>query len=148
MPNLLRDCNAGAWEDKLIGASIAIETSAPVANNTAGVATYTAAELLRGVLVRDPSGASRADVFPTAALVVAALAAKYGEAKVGMMFWFNLVNNADAAETITMTLGAGMTTGVSLGTQVASAIAQNTTRSFLFRVTNVTPAAEAMVVYA
>lgn len=147
MAGLVRDATR-TLDSQLVGASIAIEASAPVANNTAGAATYTTAELLRGILVRDPSGASRADVFPTAALIVAALAAKYEEAKVGMMIDFLLVNNADAAETITMTLGAGMTSGVPLGTQVSSAIAQNTSRRFTIRVTNVTAAAEAVVIFA
>lgn len=143
----LRDCQP-PFEENLLGGNMDVQTDAPVADNTAGVATYTAAQLLRGVLVRDPSGASRADVFPTAALVVAALAAKFGQAKVGMMFDFLLVNNADAAETITMTLGAGMTSAVTLGTQVSAAIAQNASRRFIFRVTNVGSGTEAMVVYA
>lgn len=144
---LLRDCGI-PFEENLVDARVSIEDEAPVALNTAGAATYTAAHLLRALLVRDPSGASRADVFPTAALVVAALAAKYGQAVVGMTFDFTLINNADAAETITMTLGAGMTSGNTLGTQVSSAIAQNTSRRFLFRVTNVGAGTEAMTVYA
>lgn len=143
----LRDCNVPS-EENLLGAGIFVEPKAPVADNTAGVSTYPAEALLRGFYVRDPSGASRADVFPTAALIVAALANKYGAARVGMVFEFLLINNADAAETITMTLGAGMTTGVPLATQVSAAIAQNTTRRYVIRVTNVTPAAEAVVIYA
>lgn len=148
MASLLRDCNGPGGEDALLSSNITIEPKAPVADNTAGVSTYPAESLLRGFYIRDPSGASRADVFPTAAQIVAALAAKFGVAKVGMTFEVLVVNNADAAETITMTLGTGMTTGVPLATQVSSAIAQNSTRRFVIRVTNVTPGAEAVVIYA
>lgn len=147
MAGLLRDCTASA-EDKLLGGSVAIEPQAPVAEATAGVVTYSAAQILRGILARDPNGASRVDVFPTAALLVAALAAKYGAAQVGMRLEFTLCNNADAAETITVTLGAGMTSAITGGTQVSAALAQNATRRYMFVVTNVTAAAEAITVFA
>lgn len=136
------------FEENLVGASVAVEPVAPVNETTAGVVTYSVAQILRGVLTRDPNGASRVDVFPTAALLVAALAAKYGKAVVGMRVRFTLVNGADAAETITVTLGAGMTSGVLGGTQTSAALAQNGTRHYTFVVTNVTPASEAIVVYA
>lgn len=142
----LRDCNNPS-EELLLSANVITDVNAPVLINTAGNVTYVAENLLRGIFKRATNGASRADIFPTAALFVAALAAKYGTARVGMIIELLHVNDATAAETITMTLGAGMTSGVG-GTQVSSAIAQNASRLWKFRVTNVTPAAEAVVVYA
>lgn len=146
MPSLVRDSTM-TRESELVGAFLFNEATAPAAVVTAGAATYTAENLLRGILKRDPAGASRADVLPTAALIVAAVAAKYGSAKVGDIIDFLLINDADAAETITLTLGAGMTSGV-LGTQFSAAIAQNTSRRMFIRLTNVTAAAEACVIYA
>ena len=147
MPGLVRDSTltkefeyvgSGVWNDPTTSASI----------TTAGAVTYTAAQILSGIVKRDPNGASRTDVLPTAALIVAAVAAKMGSAKVGDMFDFLVINEADAAETITHTLGAGMTSGVVAGTQVSSAIAQNATRRYVVRLTNVTSGAEACVIYA
>jgi hypothetical protein len=147
MPGIVRDSTltkeseyvgSGVWNDPTTSASI----------TTAGAVTYTAAQILSGIVKRDPNGASRTDVLPTAALIVAAMAAKMGSAKVGDMFDFLVINEADAAETITHTLGAGMTSGVVAGTQVSAAIAQNATRRYVVRLTNVTGGAEACVIYA
>ena len=99
MPNFLRDCNGPGWEDKLLAKNIRINALLPSNETTAGNVTYSADQMLTGILVRDPNGASRADIFPTAAQIVAALAAKFGTAAVGMRFEFILCNNADAAET-------------------------------------------------
>jgi len=105
---------------------------------TAGAATYTAAQLLGGLLLRDPAGASRSDVTPTAALLVAAIPG----AVVGQSFEFQITNTADAAETITVTAGAGATLS---GTMT---VAQNASRRFLVVLTNVTAAAEAYTAYS
>jgi len=105
---------------------------------TAGAATYTAAQILGGLLLRDPNGANRSDVTPTAALLVAAIPG----AVVGQSFEFQITNTADAAETITVTAGSGATLS---GTMT---IAQNASRRFLVVLTNVTAAAEAYTVYS
>jgi hypothetical protein len=105
---------------------------------TAGALTYTAAQLLGGVILRDPNGAGRSDVFPTAALLVAAMPG----AKVGTTFEVWLRNDADAAETITMTAGTGVTIS---GTATA---AQNNAKKFLIRLTNVTAGSEAYTAYS
>ncbi len=39
----------------------------------ASAATYTAAQLLGGLILRDPAGGARSDVTPTAAAILAAL---------------------------------------------------------------------------
>jgi predicted RecA/RadA family phage recombinase len=116
---------------------------APASYATAGAQTYTAADILGGIIVRDPNGASRSDVLPTAALLVAALPG----ARVGDLVDCLIVNGADAAETITIGAGAG---GAFDANQTAASrvIGQNSQKSVVIRLTNVTPASEAYVVYA
>lgn len=79
-----------------------------VANiTTAGAGTYTAANLLTGRITRDPNGANRTDTTDTAANIIAAaglaLTADYQEKDC------LIVNTADAAETITLAGGVGVT---------------------------------------
>ena len=95
---------------------------------TAGVVTFTAAQILGGVILRDPNGAGRSDVFPTAANLLAALKG----AKVGTSFNVHIRNTADAAETITMQTNTGTTIS---GT---ATIAQNNAKTFRGVFTNVT----------
>lgn len=97
---------------------------------TAGAATYTAAQLLGGMILRDPAGGARSDVTPTAALIIAAIS----QAGVGNSFEFTIRNTADADETITVTAGADVTLS---GTMT---IAQNNTKRFLCVVTAATTA--------
>lgn len=111
--------------------NIAPLQAVPVLIATAGVATYTAAQILTGLVLRDPAGAGRSDVTPTAALIVAAIP----NAVIGSVFEFVLKNEADAAETITVTAGAGVTLA---GTMT---IAQNNQRRFRVQITAIgTPA--------
>ena len=97
--------------------------------STAGAATYTAAQLLGGMIIRDPAGAARSDVTPTAALIIAALP-QGGIA--GQSFEFTIRNAADADETITVTAGTDVTLS---GTMT---IAQNNSKRFLCVVTSAT----------
>lgn len=93
---------------------------------TAAAVTYTAAELLGGLILRDPNGAGRSDVTPTAALLKAA----FPGVNTGTAFEFTIRNTADAAETITITAGTGVTLS---GTMT---IAQNNSKRFLLQFTN------------
>jgi hypothetical protein len=72
---------------------------------TAGAGTYTGALLAAGTILRDPSGAARTDTTDTAASLITALGldANYKEATA------LIVNTADAAETITLAGGTGVT---------------------------------------
>lgn len=128
-------------DDTHVGLRLAAKGTAEVAVNgailrkttvttttTAGAATYTAAHLLGGLILRDPNGASRSDVTPTAALLIAALP---GFA-VGDSFEFTIRNTADAAETITVTAGTNVTLS---GTMT---IAQSNSKRFLVLVTAAT----------
>lgn len=100
---------------------------------TAGVATYTIAQLLKGLVKRDPSGGARSDVTPTAALIVAGIEG----CQVGSTFFLVIKNTANAAEAITVTAGTDVTL---TGTMT---IAQNYLRMFLVEVTNITASSEA-----
>jgi hypothetical protein len=114
------------------------ELSTPVSVNTAGAKTYTIAELLNKLILRDPNGAARSDVTPTAALIVAGIAG----CVVGTAIRFTIRNTADADETITITAGAGVTLS---GTMT---IAQNNSKSFLLRIDDVGSGTEAATLYS
>ncbi len=105
---------------------------------TAGARTYTAAELIGALILRDPTGGNRSDVTPTAALIVAGFAGGI----VGSSFEFTIRNTADAAETITVTAGAGVTLS---GTMT---IAQNNSKRFLCRLDDIGSGTEAVTIYS
>lgn len=105
---------------------------------TADANTWTAAELIGGMMLRDPAGGARTDVTPTAAEIVAALP----NCVVGSSFYFVIRNTADAAETITLSGGTNVTIS---GT---ATIAQNNSKLFLAVVTNATSGSEAVTVYS
>lgn len=107
-------------------------------DNTAGAKTWTAANLIGGLLLRDPNGDARSDVTPTAAALVAGIAGCI----VGSSFEFIIRNTADAAETITLTAGNGVTLS---GTMT---IAQNFSRRFRAVVTNTGSGTEAVTIYS
>lgn len=113
---------------------------------TAGAVTYTAAQLLGGQINRDPNGAGRSDVTPTAALLVAALRAQAQQYGVQLAqtayFEFVIQNDADAAETITVTAGTGCT----LATNHTMTIAQNNSKRFGVLVTETKSGSEAYTV--
>ncbi len=127
---------AGTGQVIINGAIVGKTTVSTI--TTAGAATYTAAQLLGGFILRDPNGAGRSDVTPTAALLVAAIPG----CAVGQSFTFTIINTADAAETITVTAGSG---GTVTGT---ATIAQSNNKSFLVVITNVTASSEAYVAYS
>lgn len=79
--------------------------NAPATISTAGPATYTVAQFSTGILLRDPNGSSRTDTTPTAALIIGAFALDYDDDTVQIL----LRNTSDAAETITLQGGVGVT---------------------------------------
>jgi hypothetical protein len=121
-------------EDRLHKASKHIERKDVTVDATAGARTYTAAEILGGLILRDPAGTDRTDVLPTAALLLAGMK----EVTVGDVIECLIINNADAAETITIAAGTGGDLTQIAATRV---IPQNTSRVVRIRVTDVsTPA--------
>lgn len=125
--------NFTKFENNLeVGGSL-LKTTTVTTDSTAGNLTYTAAQLLGGMILRDPNGGARSDVTPTAALIIAALTNDHGQLpKVGASFEFTIRNTADAAETITVTAGSSVTLS---GTMT---IAQNNSKRFLAVVTAAT----------
>lgn len=105
---------------------------------TAGAVTYTAAVLVGGMILRDPAGAGRSDVTPTAAQIVSELTGAIATSS----FEFTIRNTADAAETITLTAGSGVTLS---GTMT---IAQNNSKRFLAVVTDAGSGTEAVTIYS
>ncbi len=116
---------------------------APTSVATAGAGTITAAMILTETYVRDCAGASRTDTLDTAANIVAAVPG----AKVGDVLELLVINGSDAAETITLAAGTG---GAFDANQTAASrvVGQNTSKLVRIRLTNVTAASEAYVVYA
>lgn len=106
--------------------------------STAGAVTYSAAELVGGLILRDPAGDGRSDVTPTAAQIVGAVTGAIATSS----FEFTIRNTADAAETITLTAGSGVTLS---GTMT---IAQNNSKRFLAVITNAGSGTEAVTIYS
>lgn len=137
--NERRVFSGGTWRAPTpAGTGPAMERRTPVGDTTAGALTYTPAMLIGGILLRDPNGASRSDVTPTA---VDLIAARPG-CRVNDVFECLVVNTADAAETITVTAGAGVTL-----IPAAVTIAQNEIGRLMVRYTNVTTGSEAIIGY-
>jgi hypothetical protein len=93
----------GAW--KGIGSPFVAPGVVPTQEATVGAATYTTAQILAGLIDRDPNGAARSDVTPTALQIIA----NCGLEQNGDMVWCFFVNTADAAEAVTITGGVGVT---------------------------------------
>lgn len=129
---------------KLNGDAVVLESAAVApahtALTTAGAETYTVAQLLTGKILRDCNGAGRTDVLPTAALLVAGIPG----AQIGDEIRCLVINNSDAAETITIDAGVGGTITQIAGTRI---IPQNTAKEVVIRLTNVTAASEAYAAY-
>lgn len=122
---------------------VLFQGGAPASVATAGAGTYTAAQVLGGIIVRDCAGASRTDTFPTAALLVAALPG----AKIGDTLRVHIINGSDAAETITLAAGSGG--GFDTNQTTASrVIGQNASKDVYVRITAVASGSEAYVLYA
>lgn len=98
----------------------------------AAAVTYTADEILGGLVLRDPNGAGRSDLVPTAANVFAAVNSPFQATN--LAFEFTIRNTANAAETITLTTNTGVTMS---GTMT---IAQNNTKRFMWVQTSPTTA--------
>lgn len=111
---------------------------------TAGALTLTAAQIGGGLILRDPNGAGRSDTLPTAALMVAYFTqGNLGQRPlIGQRFRFIIRNTADAAETITILAGTGVTIS---GT---ATIVQDNTKEFLAVFTATNAGAEAYTVYS
>lgn len=109
---------------------------------TADAVTYTAAQMLGGLILRDPNGGARSDVTPTAAQIVAGLPS-YAQLN-DITFLCHLINTADASEVLTLTAGNGVTLKPATIT-----LAQNENALLLVRITDASDTAnQAVTIYA
>lgn len=116
-----------------------------VVSVTTTTSTYTAANILSGVIVNSAATAVTA-TLDTAVAIVATVKSAYGYASVGDLIEFELINGGSSSGAIT--LGGG--TGGAFDTNVATAnktVAINTARTIFIRLTNVTSGSEAYVIY-
>jgi predicted RecA/RadA family phage recombinase len=126
------------------GGGVVVEGSpTPTSLLGAGAIALTTDQVKSGILVIDCGGAGRTVTFPDADDLVAAVPG----AEVGDVIKLYVVNGSDAAETITLAAGTGG--GFDANQTAASrVIPQNTSKLVHARLTNVTAAAEAYVLYA
>ncbi len=102
------------------------------ADNTAAAATYTAAEVLSGLILRSPAGgANVTDVMPTAANLIAAMPG----AVTGMSF--TTFVDAGATPNAAITLN-GASTGVTYGSGCGTAFGTSDVQLLLITVTSTT----------
>lgn len=106
----------------------AVKKTTVTTEDTADAVTFTADEVLGGLILRDPNGDDRADLLPTASDLITEL----DDPAVGTSFEFTIRNTANADETITVTTNTGLTLS---GTMT---IAQNNSKRFLAVVTSAT----------
>lgn len=124
--------------DKIRTGNAGVRKLTATTDVTAGANTWTIAEMLGGLLLRDPTGGARSDVTPTAEDMVAGVSG----VAVDDTFRCRMVNTADAAETVTLTAGTGVTL-----IPATLAADQNQSLDLLVRFTNVTAASEAVTIY-
>ena len=106
-----------------------IRESMALADNTASSnQTYTAAQLVGGIITRDPNGGARTDTTATGTEIETELNAQGIDVATGDTFTCLIVNTANGAEAIT--IGGG--TGVAIS-NAGQTIAQNESALLLFR---------------
>jgi uncharacterized protein (DUF111 family) len=113
-------------------------TVTPTPNAVAAAVTYTPAEILSGLLLRDALSSARADLLPTAASIIAAI----NGCQLGTSFRTWIRNTGAGAGSITLTTNTGLTLS---GTMVIPFQSQ---KELMFVVTNVFPNQEAVTVYS
>jgi hypothetical protein len=105
-----------------------IDFIAPVTVGTAGPVTYTPAQFLGGLIIRDCAGAVRSDTTPTAAAIIEGLTVSGRPPVVGNAVEIIIRNTSAGAFAVTLLAGAGV---VLAGTMT---INQNENRKFLVMV--------------
>lgn len=118
--------------------TLVYQTVVPTVNAVAAAVTFTVAEILSGLVLRDTLSNARADLLPTAAAIVAAI----NGCQVGQSFRTLIRNTSAGAGSITLTTNTGLTLS---GTM---AIVFQQQKELMFVVTNVTPGSEAVTVYS
>lgn len=92
--------------------------NSPAVVSNAGAATYTVAQIARGIILRDPAGAPRTDTLPTGPLLIAGVPNVYTLGANGDELVF-AVQNSSATDAITLAAGSGV---ILLGNVVVPAL--------------------------
>lgn len=124
--------------------TVAFPTNSPVTQvltTGGGVVSGTTAQILGGILRASTTNAQTYNT-PTAAAIVAAI----NGCQVGVSFDLDIINYG--ASTLTIGLGAGVTTPTVAAVACVLTLATLVSKRFKFVVTNVTPGSEAVEVYA
>lgn len=124
--------------DALRARGVSLRKVAPATINTAGAVTLTAAQLINGLILRDPNGAGRTDTTPTAEQLFEAIGGDSIKDVENAAFEFTIRNTANSNETITLAGGTGVTIS---GT---ATIGQNNSKTFLAVFTD----ADTVVIYS
>lgn len=115
--------------DQITKTSKLVERKDVATYTTAGAVTYTAADILGGIIMRDCNGAGRTDVLPSAALLLAAMK----DEEVGDIIPVLIINNTAAGGfIITITPGAG---GTLAQVATSTTVPGNTSRLVFIRIT-------------
>jgi hypothetical protein len=112
-------------------------TVTPTLINTAAAVTYTPAQVLSGLILRDPAGAGRTDTLPSAQAMVAGLPG----CAVGTIVEFFVRNDGGATVLVQPGVGGGTITG-------SGTVVTLNGKLFALRFTNVTLGSEAYIVHS
>jgi hypothetical protein len=131
-------CTSSVWTAQVLNGAPVFPRATVSTVTTATAVTLTAAQVLGGMILEDPSGGAVTATLPTAALLTAAVPG----VRIGDTFEFTIRNTADANETITVGAGSGNTLS---GT---ATIAQNYSKKFKAVWTAVAAGSEAVTYYS
>lgn len=142
MDDIVTNSRTRATASLPLGVNWIMGSGTPFSSNPAGTLTLTAANMLTGICTINPSTANTT-TFDTAVNIVAAVNNSSAGAVVGDMVDF-LVINGNGTNAITVAAGTGGTFDTN---QANRTVPINTSKEFLIRLTNVTPGAEAYIIY-
>jgi hypothetical protein len=119
----------------------------PAPASYSGAQTYLATDIIGGIIVHNTGGAGITATLPTAALLVQALKAIFGQQlQIGATIGC-LIINGGATGTITLAAGAGGSFDTNQNA-ASQAILTGTSKYVMLRLTNVTPGSEAYTIYS
>ena len=127
---------SSAVDRKLTGGNMLMTKRTVTTDTTAGANTWTIAEMLGGLLLRDPSGCAESDVTPTAAAIVAGIPCATNDDT----FEVTIVNTG--GELVTLTAGCGVTL-----VPATQSVAANEQHHLIVRLVDVTGSCEAVTMY-
>ena len=118
----------------------------PAAASYTGNQTYTVADVMGGIIVHDATG-NVTGTFPSAAALVKAFQILGSIPAVGDVVYLLLTNGANAAGTITISLGTGGSFDANQGGG-SRVVPFAQSKTLLIRLTNITPGSEGYIVYS